>query len=184
MASAPRSDDLLELLTAPRVDLYALLELALEWDGVVGAEAQLAAALRLFVITRDPLDWLAGRGSAWATSNADGDALELPVYVARDEVQRRVEANEGDLVAALGRLGETAVIAAARCQGIIFAGAIQRARTSNPAGWRAIGKGAARLGGVPEPAGNPVPQRRRTPPGRNGPCPCGSGRKHKHCCGQ
>jgi hypothetical protein len=102
---------------------------------LVGAEAQLAAALRLFVITRDPLDWLAGRGSAWATSNADGDALELPVYVARDEVQRRVEANEGDLVAALGRLGETAVIAAARCQGIIFAGAIQRARTSNPAGW-------------------------------------------------
>jgi hypothetical protein len=33
MASAPRSDDLLELLTAPRVDAYALLELALEWDG-------------------------------------------------------------------------------------------------------------------------------------------------------
>src|ERR1035441_3606962 len=77
---------------------------------LVGAEAQLAAAPRLFVITPAPLAWLAGRGSAWATSNADGDALELPVYVARDEVQRRVEANEGDLVAALGRLGETAVI--------------------------------------------------------------------------
>jgi hypothetical protein len=80
------------------------------------------AALRLFVITRDPLDWLADRGSAWATSNADGDALELPVYVVRDEVQRRVGTSGGDLATAIGPIGEMAVIAAARCQGIMFQG--------------------------------------------------------------
>jgi hypothetical protein len=290
MALAPRSDDPLGLLVAPPGDEYALLEFALDWDSVVGAEAQLAAALRVFVITRDPLDWLADRGSAWATSNADGDALELPVYVVRDEVQRRVGTR--DLATAIGPIGEMAVTAAALCQGTVFAGAypelafrgeiprllerptdaarlgtpaisvrstgwepmglgaiqdlvqdafgpvdfdrssvalrptdepqagcpacagghfrfpgdlaeaqtamcgthraeahavtasrIARARASNPAGWRAIGKGSARLSGVPEPAGNPVPQRRGTPQGRNDPCPCGSGRKYKQCCG-
>lgn len=29
-----------------------------------------------------------------------------------------------------------------------------------------------------------VPLRRTTPPGRNDPCPCGSGRKYKRCCGR
>jgi hypothetical protein len=292
VASPPRLDDPLELLTATPADKYALLELAVEWNNVIGAEAQLAAALRLFVITRDPLDWLPERGGAWATSNADGDALELPVYITRDELQRRVAATAGDLAATTGMLCETVVLAAARCQGVMFAGAypelafrgkvpsllarqgdaailgkpaiiaestdwepiglgaiqdlvqdafgpvdldrsrvalspsdtmhpgcpacaggrfgfpgelteaqaamctnhraqasdviasrIARARASNPAGWRAIGAGSARISGTPGPAGGPVPQRRHAPPGRNDPCPCGSGRKYKHCCG-
>ncbi|NUQ01453.1 MAG: SEC-C domain-containing protein, partial [Armatimonadetes bacterium] len=29
-----------------------------------------------------------------------------------------------------------------------------------------------------------LPQQARTAPGRNDPCPCGSGRKYKHCCGR
>jgi hypothetical protein len=292
MVLPPRPDDPVELLVAPPDGEYALLEFALEWDNVVDIEARLAAALRLFVITRDPLDWLVDRGGVWATSNANGDALELPVYVARDDVQRRVETAGGDLATALGPIGEMVVTAAARCQGIILAGAypelafmeeiprllerqtdaaklgipaisvrsdgwepmglgaiqdlvqdafgpvdldrssvalrsaaepqagcpacagdcfgfpadlgvaqaamcethwaeanavtasrIERARSSNPAGWRAIGKGSARISGGPDPAGNPAPQRRGTPQGRNDPCLCGSGRKSKHCCG-
>jgi SEC-C motif len=292
MVLPPRPDDPLELLVAPPVGKYALLEFALEWDGLVDAEAQLAAALRLFVITRDPLDWLADRGGVWATSNADGDALELPVYVLRDNVQRRVETSGGDVVTAIGPIGEMVVTAAARCQGVILAGAypdlafrgeiprlleqrpdpgklgtptlsvrsdgwepmglgaiqdlvqdafgpvdldrssvalepadqsqpgcpacaedrfgfpadlgeaqaamcethwveanavtasrLERARASNPAGWRAIGKGSARVSESPDPGGNPAPQRRGTPQGRNDPCACGSGRKYKHCCG-
>jgi SEC-C motif len=293
MPSEPCSDDALELLAAPPEDEYALLEFALDWHGLHGVEAQLAAALRLFVITRDPLDWLTDRGSAWATGNANGDTLELPVYITRDEVQRQVEASAGHLEAALGSLGKAALATATQCQGSIFAGAypalafrgtiprllhqpagsgsvgaptidmrsadwepvglgvvqdlvqdafgpvdfdrsavalqpahiphpdcpacaggrfgfpgelaeaqaemctahrseastvtasrIGCARTSNPVGWRALGKGSARISGVPEPGGTPLPQRRRTPPRRNGPCPCGSGRKYKHCCGR
>ena len=293
MSSEPRSDDPLELLAAAPEGEYALLEFALHWDGILGAEAQLAAALGLFVITRDPLDWLADRGCAWATANADGDTLELPLYITRDDVHRRTEACGGHLETALGTLGETALVAATQCQGSIFAGAypelafrgtiprlldqpvgsgsvgapvitlrsvswepmglgaiqdlvqdafgpvgfdrsavslhptetsrpgcpacaggrfgfpgelaeaaaemceahrseasmvtgsrIRHARTSNSAGWRAIGKGSARISGVPEPGGNPVPQRHGTAPSRNGPCPCGSGRKYKHCCGR
>lgn len=293
MPSEPRSDDALELLAAPPEDGYALLEFALDWDGLHGAEAQLAAALRVFVITRDPLDWLPDRGSSWATANADGDTLELPVYITRDEVQRQMEASEGHLETTLGTLGDTALVAATHCQGSIFAGTyptlafqgaiprlldkpagpgslgaplitmrsagwepvglgvvqdlvqdafgpvdfdrsgvaldpaevphpncpacagrrfgfpgdlaeaqaqmcdahrseastvtasrIGRARASNRVGWRALGKGSARISGVPEPGGTPLPQRRRTPPRRNAPCPCGSGRKYKHCCGR
>ena len=44
---------------------------------------------------------------------------------------------------------------------------------------------ALKRGQVPRPAGQaprPVPTNR--PVGRNDPCPCGSGRKYKHCCGR
>jgi len=44
---------------------------------------------------------------------------------------------------------------------------------------------ALKRGQVPRPAGQaprPVPPDR--PVGRNDPCPCGSGRKYKHCCGR
>jgi hypothetical protein len=292
--SEPRSDDALALLAAPPKDEYALLEFALDWPGLRGVEAQLAAALRLFVITRDPLDWLADRGCAWATANADGDTLELPVYITRAEVQRQLRAGGGHLGTTLGTVGESVLVAATQSQGSIFAGAypdlafrgevprlldqpagsgglgapeiampsadwepvglgaiqdlvqdafgpvdfdrstvalhptgvldpecvacaggrrfgfpgeladaeaemcdahrseadtvtasrIRRARMSNRAGWRALAKGSARITDVPEQGGNRLPRRRRTSPPRNGPCPCGSGRKYKHCCGR
>jgi len=35
----------------------------------------------------------------------------------------------------------------------------------------------------PQPAPQPAPAPSR-PPGRNDPCPCGSGRKYKKCCGR
>jgi hypothetical protein len=48
---------------------------------------QVGAALRLFVMTRDPLGWLPERGSAWATAKADGDVLKVPVCVTHGENQ-------------------------------------------------------------------------------------------------
>jgi hypothetical protein len=282
-----------ELLATPPRDAYSLLELAVEWDDLAGVDAQIAAALRLFVITRDPLDWLPDRGSAWATSNGDSDDLELPVYVSRDDVLARLAETDGDLATAVGPLCETVVGVAIRCQGVLLAGGypelahrgevprlfatdggsgrhgtpavtaldtswqpiglaaiqdlvqdafgpvdfdrstvafppsdapqagcpacrgvrfgfpgdlseaeramcevhreeagqltasrIARARASNPAGWRAIGKASARTNGLPEPVAMPAPERRHAPVGRNDPCPCGSGRKYKHCCGK
>jgi SEC-C motif len=291
MPSEPRSDDALELLAAPPENEYALLEFAPHWSDLHGVQAQLAAALRLFVITRDPLDWLTDRGSPWATANADGETLELPVYITLEEIQRQVEASAGHLESPLGTLAEAALVNATQCQGSILSGAypdlafqgttprlldhpaalgslgapridmrstawepvglgvvqdlvqdafgpvdldrsavalqpariphpgcpacagsrfgfpgeltearaamctahrsaastvtvsrIERARSSNGAGWRAIAKGSARITDVPEPGGTPLPQRRGTTPRRNGPCPCGSGLKYKHCC--
>jgi hypothetical protein len=85
--------------------------------------AQSARCDLYFEASRDPLDWLSDRGSAWATANADGETLELPVYITRDEVQRRVEASAGQLEAALGSLGEAALVTATQCQGSILSGA-------------------------------------------------------------
>jgi hypothetical protein len=41
----------------------------------------------------------------------------------------------------------------------------------------------AHLGGMYEYGGGRTPERKAPEPGRNQPCPCGSGKKHKHCCG-
>jgi hypothetical protein len=292
MEPAPVTGDPRRLLASPPDGEDALLELALEWTGLAGAEARIAAALRLFVITRDPLDWMADRGCAWSTANADGDTLELVVYVMHGEVERRLAGSGGSVGASVGPFGEAAVLAGARCEAVLVSGAypelalvgqaprlldrrpgamdlgtpevrvnpsgwepiglgavqdlvqdafgpvdlnrstvaleprdtprpgcpacagerfgfpgdlggaqprmcaphraeasaitasrIERARASNPAGWRALGKGSARVTGAPEPAGNPLPQRLHAPPGRNDPCPCGSGLKYKRCCG-
>lgn len=270
---------------------YALLELALHWPGLSEAQQRVASRLRLFVITRDPLDWIPGRGSSWATVYADGDTIdELPVYVLLDEVQQR-RAASGSLPAAVAPAAGAAVRAAAELELLLVSGAypamaasgaaprlldradegavpvqpsvapcsdaweplglgaiqdlvqeafgpvdfdrssvvlphtdldpacpacrgerfgfpgdlavaqarmcrahaeaasdvtdarIARARESNSAGWRAIGKASARINGLPAPRVTPLPPRTSAQPGRNDPCHCGSGVKYKRCCG-
>jgi hypothetical protein len=47
-----------------------LLELAASWEGLTPAQARMADALRLFVVTWDPLEWLAPRPEAVATASA------------------------------------------------------------------------------------------------------------------
>jgi hypothetical protein len=283
--------DPVQLLAAPPNEDYALLELELGWTDLDPGQERIAARLRSFVVTHDPLDWIPGRGQAWATANADGDVVELVVYVALDAVRDAI-ADGASVAAALGRYGEAAIRAGAAAEGVVVAhaqpalasagrlprlleglddagtlgtpsvrvrsdgweplglGAIQdlvqdafgpvdfdrslvhldpveprvaecaacrgerfgfpgdleiarpllcsphraaalavtalritRARESNRAGWRAIGKASAKIHGLPEPGGHPLPPRTARSPGRNEPCPCGSGRKYKHCCG-
>ncbi len=57
------------LASPPRTD-PRLLELAARWEGLPPAQARMADALRLFVVTWDPLEWLAPRPEAVATANA------------------------------------------------------------------------------------------------------------------
>jgi hypothetical protein len=281
-----------DLLTTAPADDYALLELEVDWPDLAAAERRIADALRLFVITRDPLDWVPNRGYAWATANADGDSLELPVYVSRGVLLRELDASGGDLGDAVRPFIEPVLLTGGRCEGILFAGAypdlasrrqaprlleapagadrlrtptvrlrspgwepmglgavqdlvqdafgpvdldrskvalepvpspraecpacagarfgfpreleeargemcsphrahalaltsarFARAQRSNPTGWRAIAKGSARVSDSSDPPEAPMPQRHAESPGRNAPCPCGSGRKYKHCCG-
>ncbi|MFN8204356.1 MAG: SEC-C metal-binding domain-containing protein [Solirubrobacteraceae bacterium] len=278
---------LAQRLGAPPADDYALLEARVSWPHLDAAQARMAAALRVFVVTRDPLGWVPDRGVAWATANADGDVLELVVYVARDML-----VSQDGPAAGIARFAEAAVRGSAAAEGTVIAGAqpglvadgvaprlldgagqpsvlgpptvrlrghdwepiglgaiqdlvqeafgpvdfdrslvrlpaaetldegcpacrgqrfgfpgdleegrlsmcsahaaaaraetdrrIARARRSNPLGWRAIGKASARISGLPEPVGTPLPTRVATAVGRNDPCPCGSGRKYKRCCG-
>ena len=62
-----------------------------------------AAGLRLFVITRDPLDWIAERGHAWTT-----DTSEL-VASGTLEAVRHASAEGTDLATAVGRFGREPV---------------------------------------------------------------------------
>jgi SEC-C motif len=287
---APAGPDAARLIADPPAEDYALLELSLGWSGLDATQERVAAALRLFVITRDPLDWIPRRGHAWATANGNGDVIELPVYVALDAVRDAIA--EAQDLGPVGRYGEAAVRAGAASEHLLVSGAhpglaiagrtprlleglddggtfpspavtvasegweplglgaiqdlvqeafgpvdldrslvrldpvephepgcaacrgegfgfpaeldearplmcsphraaalavtaarIMRAQESNPAGWRAIGKASARISGEPDPSGVPMPPRSERPPGRNDPCPCGSGRKYKRCCG-
>jgi SEC-C motif len=277
----------------PPTDDYQLLELELEWSDLDAAQARIAAALRPFVLTRDPLNWIPERGCAWATANADGDTLEVVVYVLREDVQRRLDDADGGLGAAVLPYLEPVVLAGSTCADLLVSGAyadlafrgqtppllrepapattlpapvarlrtphwepvglgavqdlvqeafgpvaldrsavrlepaetpqagclacagssfgfpgdletamhtmcpahgaeaqaitserIEHAHRSNAAGWRALGKGSARATGLTDPVDTPMPERHRRAVGRNDPCPCGSGRKYKQCCGR
>src|ERR1700678_680500 len=71
--------DVQALLARPPLDDTMLLELAARWEGLPSALAGMAEALRLFVVTWDPLEWLAPRAEAVATANAW--PVEIVVYV-------------------------------------------------------------------------------------------------------
>jgi SEC-C motif len=293
----PAELDLDDLLAAPPRDeaengeddgalQYALLELALTFPRLNVIPERLALWPRVFIITQDPLSWIADRGHAWTSASTDGRVLEIGIYLDLDEVQRARAAAGGELAAALGRYGETAMrtafaheaafagdggvappllagledydgrwgvpVVAVRSDGWedVGLGALQdlvhdafgdvsldrsavalapiepqdddcpacdgerfafptgldqaqeqmcpahaaaanavkterlaHARASNPAGWRAIDKAAARINGEPEPMFAPQPQRTAQSISRNDPCPCGSGLKYKRCHG-
>jgi hypothetical protein len=67
------------LLADPPVTEKQLVELRAEWPSLPGAEADLAEAVRLFVITWDPLETSPPRPAAFAAVNID--PLELAVYL-------------------------------------------------------------------------------------------------------
>ena len=71
--------DVRALLARPPLTDTRLLELAPSWEGLTPAQARMADVLRLFVVTWDPLEWLAPRPEAVATANAW--PVEIVVYV-------------------------------------------------------------------------------------------------------
>ncbi len=72
-------DPLQQLMAQPPVTEKKLLELRAEWPALSPSQAQMADALRLFLITWDPLELLAPRPAAFAAINTD--PLELAVYL-------------------------------------------------------------------------------------------------------
>ncbi len=47
--------------------------------------------LRFFVMTGDPLAWIADRGEAWAATTLTKDVLELDVYVLLPALRRELQ---------------------------------------------------------------------------------------------
>ena len=107
------------LASPPRTD-PRLLELAARWEGLPPAQARMADALRLFVVTWDPLEWLAPRPEAVATANAW--PLELVVYVPVWSLADIARRKHTTMAAVLAGLGASAIITAAAHEDAVMSG--------------------------------------------------------------
>jgi len=136
-------DDVRALLASPPLDDTRLLELGVRWqDAAPGsAPAEVADALRLFVVTWDPLEWLAPRPDAIATTNAW--PLEIVVYVPIWSLADMAGRQRTTMAAVLAELGGRAVATAANHQDAVTSGRY--------AGLVAQGKAPDLLSGSPAP---------------------------------
>jgi hypothetical protein len=108
------------LLASPPLTEPRLLELAARWEGLPPAQARVADALRLFVVTWDPLEWQAPRPEAVATANAW--PLELVVYVPVWSLADMARRKHTTMAAALAGLGASAITAAADHEDALISG--------------------------------------------------------------
>ena len=110
--SASNLDPSALLEEAPE-DEYALVELRLDWPYDLDVHPEHRQLwLRCFVLTQDPLTWIADRGDAWTAVTVDDDVLEVDLYLTLDVVRRTMEETGGDLAAAIGRYASTVMEAA------------------------------------------------------------------------
>ncbi len=139
-----------------------LLELRLTWAGLGAREALVAARLRVFLLTWDPLGWMGDRGAACATG--DGDSYEVVLYVLLDDAVRGARVDAKTLVDVIGELsGSVLAIGAAQEELLVsgayaqlaFAGEVPGLLSAGPpvgprvadvqlaaSGWEPIGLGA------------------------------------------
>jgi hypothetical protein len=107
-------DEVASALAAAPVTDKALLELLVGWVGLSPGQARMAEALRVFVVTWDPLEWLGPRPEAVATVNVD--PLELVVYLPIWSITRSGGASVPEAVGAAA--GSAVVVSAAREEAI------------------------------------------------------------------
>ncbi len=136
--------DVQALLASPPLTETRLLELSARWEGVslTPALARMAEALRLFVVTWDPLEWLAPRPEAVATANAW--PLEIVIYVPVWSLAEMARREETTVAAVLAGLGGRAVANAAAHEDAVTSGRY--------AGLAARGEVPDLLSGDPAPA--------------------------------
>lgn len=113
-------NDIQALLASPPLTDPRLLELAARWEGLPLAQAKMADALRLFVVTWDPLEWLAPRPEAVATANTW--PLELVVYVPVWSLVGIARREHTTMAAVLAGLGGSAVTTAAAHEDAVTSG--------------------------------------------------------------
>ncbi len=112
--------DVQALLARPPLAETRLLELAARWEGLTPAQARMAGALRLFVVTWDPLEWLAPRPEAVATASAW--PLEIVVYVPVWSLAETARRRETTMAAVLAGLGGRAITTAAAHEDAVTSG--------------------------------------------------------------
>ena len=112
--------DVRALMASPPLTDTRLLELTARWEGLAPALARMANELRLFVVTWDPLEWLAPRPEAVATANAW--PLEIVVYMPVWSLAEMARREETTVAAVLAGLGGRAVATAAAHEDAVTSG--------------------------------------------------------------
>ncbi len=142
-------------MAAP-VEEKVLVELGVAWPGLTGAQVRMPEALRLFLVTWDPLEHHVPRPVAFAMVNAGPPGLELVVYLpvcvlmAAPGGQERV----ADVVGELG--GSAVVVAAANEEAVVSGrypalasrGSVPRLRSASRRSWAGNPRGDSGVRGV------------------------------------
>jgi hypothetical protein len=116
-------DEVGQLLATAPITEKKLLELGLAWRDLSPAQARMADALRVFVITWDPLEWLADRPAGFATANAGASGLdELVVYTPVWSLVELATERDVTLAVVLGSMAGSAVVTAAAHERSVTAG--------------------------------------------------------------
>jgi hypothetical protein len=116
-------DEVGQLLATAPINEKKLLELGVAWRDLPPSQVRMADALRVFVITWDPLEWLAGRPVGFATANAAASGLEeLVVYTPVWSLVELATEREVTLAAVLGSMAGSAVATAAAHEQSVTAG--------------------------------------------------------------
>jgi hypothetical protein len=140
-------DEVQRLLATPPVTEKKLLELSVAWTGLAPGQARMARALRLFVITWDPLEWHAPRPYGFATANGDPTDFELVVYTPIWSLVELATTSQNTVAAVLGAMAGSAVLTAvAGAQaGDLVAGPAMPDLLGDPAAGAALGSCDVRL---------------------------------------
>lgn len=141
-------DPVRQLLAKPPVTEKKLLEVRAEWPALSSGRGRMADALRLFVITWDPLELLGPRPVAFAAVNTD--PLELAVYLPCWSLTE-LAAEQGKTVAAvLGVVAGAAVMTGAAHRDVVISGRYpdlaRRGKMPDLAGDQAAGSALGQAG--------------------------------------
>ncbi|GAA5108885.1 hypothetical protein [Haloechinothrix salitolerans] len=105
-------DRVRRLLAEPPVMEKSLIELNVRWPRLTAGLARMTDAVRLFIITWDPLGGVVDRTGGFATTNGGAADLEIVVYLPTWSLQRLAAERNSTLAAVLGAMAGSAVVTA------------------------------------------------------------------------
>ena len=120
-AFASLPGDVVEVMAGAPLQEKVLAELGVAWPGLSEPRARMAEALRLFLVTWDPLEHHVPRRTAFASVNAGPPGLEVVVYIPV-WVLMAAAGREERVADVVGELGGSAVVVAAANEEAVVSG--------------------------------------------------------------
>lgn len=89
-----------------------LIELSVTWPGLTGGLARMSDAVRLFVITWDPLEGMLDRSAGFATTNGGRADLEIVVYLPTWSLVRLAAERDSSVATVMGAMAGPVLVTA------------------------------------------------------------------------